>query len=611
MGRELDKAIADLHKRFGSGIIGKLGDRQADLSIQAIPTGSMSLDLAIGIGGVPRGRITEIFGPEGCLDSNTRIRYEIRSHDGRRQNGKGGTIERLWQRFNNISTSGRGLYPRPQTQNAEFFVPSVNAEGRIFANRVVGVFETGTRPCYEITTRDGAVIIATEEHKFCTESGFVSLGELGTGSTIFIHNNTPYTVESCSRPYRPELCVKHHPVAGRKTIADRYRYHRLSRSRAAVEAHLNGLRLEEYISLLNKGELEGLQFLPTSVHVHHKDENVLNDALDNLAVLPAAEHDRLHATRCHNNLRFMVIPDQIASIRYVGTRRMYDLHVESPFNNYVANQFVVHNSGKTTVCQHIIAEAQALGGIAAMVDIEHALEPDYAAVCGVNVQDLYISQPDSGEEALEVVEGIIRSGDIDVVVIDSVAALVPRAEIEGNMGDSLPGLQARLMSQALRKLSGVIAQSKAAIVFTNQIRHKIGVMFGSPETTPGGMAMRFYASVRLDIRRRQPIKDGDRVIGNKVRVRVVKNKVAPPYREAEFEIIYAEGISYEGDLIELGLNCGVLERRGAYIAYNGETIGQGREKTKDALREDPDLAKEIAGAIRANAFEPSSSDDEE
>jgi recombination protein RecA len=255
-------------------------------------------------------------------------------------------------------------------------------------------------------------------------------------------------------------------------------------------------------------------------------------------------------------------------------------------------------SGKTTLCQHVIAEAQHLGGTAAIIDVEHALEPAYAAVCGVDVDNLLISQPDAGEEALEIAEALIRSGAVDVLVIDSVAALVPRAEIEGDMGDSHPGLQARLMSQALRKLSGAIKQSNAAILFTNQLRQKIGVMFGSPETTSGGMALKFYASVRLDIRRIQAIKQQGEVVGNRTRVRITKNKVAPPFRTAEFDIMYNEGISRAGDVLDLAVEMDILEKRGSFYNYQGERLAQGRENTKETLKQSPSLLREIENLVR-------------
>ncbi len=256
------------------------------------------------------------------------------------------------------------------------------------------------------------------------------------------------------------------------------------------------------------------------------------------------------------------------------------------------------SSGKTTICQHIIAESQKRGGICAFVDMEHALDPRYAAIIGVNVDELYVSQPDTGEQALEITEALIRSGTMDVVVVDSVAALVPRAEIEGEMGDSHMGLQARLMSQALRKLSGVIKQTNTAVIFTNQLRHKIGVMFGSPETTTGGNALKFYASVRLDIRRIQAIKQGGDVIGNRTRIKVKKNKVAPPFTEAEFDIMYNQGISLTGDVLDLAVNYEMVTKRGAYYRYGEILLGQGRENSKTYLAEHPAMMDELEFLIR-------------
>jgi recombination protein RecA len=260
------------------------------------------------------------------------------------------------------------------------------------------------------------------------------------------------------------------------------------------------------------------------------------------------------------------------------------------------------SSGKTTICQHIVAEAQKIGGTCAFIDMEHALDPVYATRCGVDIENLLISQPDMGEQALEITETLVRSGAIDVIVIDSVAALVPRAEIEGDMGDSPMGMQARLMSQALRKLSGAIKQTNTAVVFTNQLRQKIGVMFGNPETTTGGMALKFYASVRLDVRRIQSIKLGQEIIGNRTRVRVVKNKVAPPFRTAEFDIMYNEGISKMGDVLDLATNLDIVNKRGSFYSYGDIRLGQGRENAKEYLKQNTDLAGEIELAIRQQAM---------
>ena len=257
------------------------------------------------------------------------------------------------------------------------------------------------------------------------------------------------------------------------------------------------------------------------------------------------------------------------------------------------------SSGKTTLSLHAVAEVQNAGGVAAFIDAEHALDVQYARRLGVKVEDLLVSQPDTGEQALEITDVLLRSGAVDLVVIDSVAALVPRAEIEGEMGDQQPGMQARLMSQALRKLTGTVSKSNATVIFINQIRMKIGVMFGNPETTSGGNALKFYASVRLDVRRIAAIKEGEEVVGNRTRVKVVKNKVAPPFRQAEFDILYNEGISFEGDLLDLGSDCGVVEKSGSWYSYGGERIGQGREGARRFLKENPDVRERIADAVYA------------
>jgi len=265
----------------------------------------------------------------------------------------------------------------------------------------------------------------------------------------------------------------------------------------------------------------------------------------------------------------------------------------------ISEIFGPESSGKTTICQHIIAEAQRRGGVAAFIDVEHALDSAYAAATGVNVDELLVSQPDTGEQALEIAETLIRSGGVDIVVIDSVAALVPRAEIEGEMGDSFVGIQARLMSQALRKLTGAVARSNTTLLFTNQLREKIGVMYGSPETTPGGRALKFYASVRLDIRRIETIKTGTESVGSRVRVKVVKNKVAAPFRIAEFDIMYGEGVSMEGGLLDVGVAGDIVSKTGAWFNFGDVRLGQGREQSKDFLKANPAVAAEIDAKIRA------------
>ncbi len=284
----------------------------------------------------------------------------------------------------------------------------------------------------------------------------------------------------------------------------------------------------------------------------------------------------------------------------------------------VVEIFGPESSGKTTVALHVVAEAQKKGGIAAFVDAEHALDPAYAKKLGVNIDELYISQPDTGEQALEIAEALVRSGAIDVVVIDSVAALVPKAEIDGEMGDSFVGLQARLMSQALRKLAGVISKTNAICIFINQLREKVGVMYGNPETTPGGRALKFYASVRLDVRKGEQLKTGADVIGNRTKVKVVKNKVAPPFRVCEFDIVFGQGISKEGSILDMAVVRDIIHKSGAWFSYNDQRIGQGRESAKQYLKENPEVAREVESLIRqemlnaaAAVLPPADSDDDD
>ena len=610
-GDTLDDTIAGIEKSFGKGSIMMLGSKTF-VPVDVIPSGSLAIDAALGVGGFPRGRVIEVYGPE-CLDEDTFIHYEVRHRDGVRANNKGGTIRRLYERFHKLpgDGDGRGAYQREVTENAEFYAPSINAEGRIIQNRIVNVLHAGRKNCFQVTTVDGQKIIASTDHRFWTGDKWTPLEKLIVGDILFVHNNTPYSVETPkdSNKNRVFLYVKQHPIAGVKTIVQggkRYQYRRLRRARAVIEARMNGYSLAAWVDRLNSDQPlndDFLRFLPRETQVHHRDENETNDDPENLEVLQADNHGRYHALKRHNNLRFTAVPTTIKTIKHIGLRETYDVQMENPFNNFVAEGFVVHNSGgKTTLTLHIIAQAQKLGGTCAFIDAEHALDPVYARKLGVDVDHLLVSQPDNGEQALEIAEALIRSRKVAVVVVDSVAALVPKAELEGDMGDPQMGLQARLMSQALRKLTGIVSNSQTCLIFINQIREKIGVMFGNPETTTGGRALKFYSSIRIDIRKVQTIKDGDRVIGVDTKAKIVKNKVAAPFREAEFRIYYGFGISHEWDLLIFGVSKGVLEKSGTWLSYKGERLGQGMENARIFLLEHATIANKIEVELRALLF---------
>lgn len=611
MNKELELAIAGIEKSYGKGAVITLGSKKF-VAVKVIPTGSPALDRALGVGGFPRGRVIEVYGPE-CVDADTFLQYAVITGH-RVANSKGGTIQRLYERFHALppSGNGQGKYARPATTNSYYYLSSVNETGRIIRNQILDVVYAGEKEAFLLTTAQGYQIIVSADHRFKQNNGeYTRLRDLSVNSTVAMHTNVPFTVDKQkdSSKNRIDLYVKSHPVAGVKKIRavsnrttgeiSTYAYHRLARARAVIEAHLNGHSLEAYVAILNSGNIGGLQFLTRDQHVHHRDECEWNDSFDNLEVISAEQHGRLHALERHNNLRFQEVYDTVESISRIGMRPMFDLVMDEPYRNYVANYFVVHNSGgKTTLTLHVIANAQKMGGTAAFIDAEHALDPVYAKKLGVDVDNLLVSQPDNGEQALEIAEALITSGKVDVVVIDSVAALVPKAELEGDMGDPQMGLQARLMSQGLRKLTAVVHRTQTCLIFINQIREKIGVMFGNPETTTGGRALKFYSSVRIDIRRKQTIKVGDIAVGADTKGKVVKNKVAAPFREADMRIMYGEGISREYDLIVMGEADKVLEKSGTWYSYKGERLGQGLEQARVFLQEHPEVSAKIEKDLR-------------
>jgi len=364
----------------------------------------------------------------------------------------------------------------------------------------------------------------------------------------------------------------------------------------AYEAYMNNMSYDTYIALLNSGDKESIKkcmFLPSDIHVHHEDENFRNNAIENLRLMSPSDHGQIHAKDRIGNLSFMAAPIKIVHIEAAGARGTYDIKCVYPYNNYVAEGFVVHNSGKTTLCLSTVANTQRAGGRAAFIDAEHALDPVYATNLGVNMDDLVISQPDSGEQALDIVEMLVDSNKFALIVVDSVAAMTPQAELDGEMGDSHIGLQARLMGQAMRKLAAKVKRNNVALFFTNQIRMKIGVMFGNPETQPGGRALKFYASLRLDIRRKATLKQGETPVGSRTKVTVRKNKVGPPLRVAEFDILYNIGINRAGEILDRALAGKIIEQSGSWFSYGGERLGQGRGQICTRIREDKDLCAQL------------------
>lgn len=488
-----DRVNAALKKRAVTSLTADRGKRITE----GLSSGSLMLNVALSgnpLVGYVWGRIVEIYGPESCLDAQTFIRYEVRSRDGKRQNHKGGTIRRLYERFHGLSRSGRGFYQRDLTRDSVFYVPSVNEHGAVFHNQVADVVFTGRKECFLVRSVSGKELVCTADHRFYTGTDYVRLEELSVGDTVCVHDNVRCLGRKEPNRY-VEVYVRYHPNGRRKIVTandrqghQKYSYirYRVRKSHLLVEADRNGMTYEEYRNALNSktsDELESLWVVPDGAVVHHKDGDSRNDVLENLELNGAEEHSRYHANQHQDKLRFVLVEDQIESIETVGYRETYDIKCYAPHNNYIAQGFVVHNSGKTTLALTAIREAQLVEDLTGesvpclFVDAEHALDTYYAESLGIDIERLDVAPADCGEDALNAAEAAIREG-YKLVVVDSVAALTPRAEIEGEMGEAHVGLQARLMSQACRKLSGICAKNKATVIFINQLRLKIGVMFG-------------------------------------------------------------------------------------------------------------------------------------
>ncbi len=632
--KALETALAQIERQFGRGSIMRLGD-EARAPIAVIPTGAIALDVALGIGGFPRGRVVEIFGPEGS--------------------GKALALDTPIPTPKGWTTMGE-LSP-----GQEVFAGDGSTTQVIFATPVMTGHE-----CFRVRFSDGAEVVADAEHQWVTTTlqgrteqwspAIVTTRDIKATLWARDGHALNHAIQTCGpleypaqelpvAPYTlgawlgdgtstdamitsadPEILeevaqLRELGVLGNKHIPESY----LRGSVAQRLALLQGL-MDTDGTVGSGGSGTGRGFGCAKCEFSVVNERLASDVHELLLGLgiktaireaPAVLRGRVVGTRYRlafqTDLPVFRLPRKAARLTPLRTRRaklryvtavepvasvpVRCIQVDHPSHTYLAGSECVptHN---TTVALHGVANAQKAGGIAAFIDAEHALDPDYAKKLGVDTDALLVSQPDTGEQALEIADMLIRSSAIDVVVIDSVAALVPRAEIEGEMGDSHVGLQARLMSQALRKLAGALNQTKTTAIFINQLREKVGVMFGSPEVTSGGRALKFYSSVRLDVRRIETLKDGTEAVGSRTRVKVVKNKLAAPFKNAEFDILFGFGISREGGLIDLGVEQGIVRKSGAWYTYEGEQLGQGKENARNFLRGNPDLANEIEKKIK-------------
>lgn len=514
--------------------------------VRRIPTGDFEFDFATG-GGFPRGRYSIIFGPESsCLSGGTFIQYEIRTSEGKRQNHKGGTLENLYLRFNGLPRKGQGFYQRPSTVGSEFFAPSVNEEGRIIQNRILAVVKNGQKPVFKVTTQGGLQVIATADHRFLSDEGYVRLGGLDVGSVVMIHNNTPYRTDSpASKAARPALHVKYHPY-GTHHMVNGYAYKYVITARLIYEARLNELEYDSYVNRLNSGDLTGLKFLTPDQHVHHRNENFRDNDEQNVVVLDASTHGRIHAWERHNNLRYTAVEDHIISIEPVGVETVYDIEMEDPYPNFVADGFVVHNC-KTNLAYLAIAEAQRGPeecNKAVLVDLEGAFDPNWAVQFGIDVEALIVVKPGYGEEAVDIIDALVRAEDVAIIVVDSLATIIASKEIEQSAEKFDVGTSSLLIKRMCNKVNNSLSQEAKrkhdpCVIFINQIRFKIGVMFGNPETQPGGQAMKFLASLIVRVSGKNKIVkeyNPDTPVLKEVHAQIIKSKVGIYRSVFDFEM---------------------------------------------------------------------------
>jgi recombination protein RecA len=540
---KLKETLDALNKKYGIGTISLLGDNSVG-EYDVISTGSLAFDYnTLGVGGFVKGKLYELMGWDGCLAEDTYIKFINVRPDGVVQDCKGGTIKNLFDRFHNRTS---------KTVDTTFNVASINDKDRVFRNEIADVVCSGIKPCYELTTKKGFKIKATKDHKFYTGTNYVALENLSKGSIIFVHTNTPYSVkEATKRRKYKETTVKWY-YKKKARLINGVPYYGERVSRLVFEAAMNNLTYEEYKDVLNKKSPmpRNLWTIPEGFEIHHIDENSQNDSIENLQLIDYRDHGRLHAIDRHNNLRFIVTPDEVDSITFLGDMNTYDIKCYFPYNNFIAEGIVVHNSGKSTICGHAAAECQKKGGTVLYIDGEHALDKTYFKALGVDIVNLLISQPSHGEEGFSIAIDMINTGKIDLLIIDSDSSLIPKKVLDGEVGDAAIGRKAMLNSSVYPKMKSALVDNKTCVIVVSQYREKIGVMFGSPLVTQGGHALKFYADCRIEISR-SLAKENDTVFGNLTKVKCTKNKMFPPYRMSEFNIIFGKGIDRTAEMINL------------------------------------------------------------
>ena len=561
---KLQETLDKLNKTYGQGSIITL-DSKIGGDYELISSGSIGFDwVTLGVGGFVKGRLYELMGWEGCLAEDTYIKFINVRPDGIVQDCKGGTIKNLYERFHNRTNL---------TKDTTFNVTSINEENRIFRNEIADVVKSGVKECFELVTSHGFKIKATKDHKFFVGDNYVPLSELNVGDVVYIHKITPYKNDEISeRKKYKETTLKWYYKGSPREINGGM-YYREKVHRLIFEAAMNNMSYEQYTNYLN-GNLQaqpqdGWDFwtIPEGYDVHHIDENTSNNDVENLQLYSKSEHAKFHALDRHNNLRFVATEDTIVSITSVGEIETYDIKCYFPYNNFVAEGIVVHNSGKSTICGHAAANCQASGGKVLYIDGEHALDKKYFQALGVNTSEMLIAQPSCGEEGFNIALEMINTGELDLVIIDSDSSLIPKKVLDGEVGDSAIGKKAVLNSNAYPKLKTALSTKNTCVIVVSQYREKIGVMFGNPTTTQGGHALKFYSDVRIEVSKSLS-KDGDVVVGNTTKVKAIKNKMGNPYRQSQFDIIYGQGIDKMAEIMEFGNEHELFKKWGKTITYN-------------------------------------------
>jgi recombination protein RecA len=583
---KFQEALDALNKKYGEGTILSLGDKSHN-DYDLISTGSIAFDhIALGVGGLVKGKLYELVGWEGCLSEETYIKFINVRPDGIVQDCKGSSIKNLYERFHNRTEL---------TKDTVFHVTSINENNKVFRNQIANVVKSGVKECFKLTTKSGKQIEATKDHKFYTGTNYVPLSELTEGSIVFIHNNTPYTKddESIKKKYKEITLKWYHKGSPRKING--YWFFREKVHRLVYEANMNGLSYEEYKLLLNSNTSlpDNWNTIPEGLEVHHIDENTLNNDVSNLQLIDSSSHSRLHALDRQDNLRFMVIPDEIVSIISVGEKETYDIKCFFPYNNFIAEGIVVHNSGKSTICGHAAANCQKNGDKVLYIDGEHAVDPNYFTALGVDISKMLIAQPSHGEEGFQIALDMIETGEVGLVIIDSDSSLIPKKVLDGDIGESSIGRKAKLNSDSYPKLKGALSRNNTCVIVVSQYREKIGMMFGDPRTTQGGHALKFYADVRIEVSKTLA-KEGTEAYGNLTKIKTIKNKMAPPLKAIDFEVVFGKGIDQFNEIMTLGSEHDILRKYGKTITYSDvkysldefRTLLEDNDEFFDKLRQD-------------------------